>query len=92
MKNSISPFYKTGLELYLKKGKIGEAIVMGIMTNLCVRSTVSDAYGRGIGVTIIKDACVSDSEVTDRFTLQDIKKTRLEVNITYSKAFIKSLG
>ncbi len=88
IKNKISPFYKTGLEGYLKKHKIDEIIIAGIMTNLCVRSLASDAYDRDYKITIAKDACVSNSARTDNFTLKDLKNTRPEIQILKSKEII----
>jgi nicotinamidase-related amidase len=43
-KNKISPFYNRDLERILKEMKPDDLVVAGIMTNLCVRSAVSDAY------------------------------------------------
>lgn len=91
VKNKISPFYKTGFDSFIAKNRITELVVCGIMTNLCVRSAVSDAYDRDISVTIISDACASDSAKTDRFTFDDIRKTRPEVNIITSREFLRSL-
>jgi nicotinamidase-related amidase len=81
VKNAVSPFYGTGLDSYLKDAGIDRLVVAGIMTNLCVRSTVSDAYDRGMLVTIVKDACASKSGRMDRFTLTDLKETRPEIKI-----------
>ncbi len=92
VKNRISPFYRTGLDSFIAKRRIREIAVCGIMTNLCVRSTVSDAYDRDISVTVISDACASDSARTDRFTFDDIRRTRPEVRIITSREFIRSLG
>jgi nicotinamidase-related amidase len=72
VKHKISPFYETNLEQILRKAKVDEIIVCGIMTNLCVRSAISDAYDRDFKITVIKDACVSDSNKTDEFTFDDL--------------------
>lgn len=81
VKNKISPFFKTDLEKELIKLGIDELIICGIMTNLCVRSAVSDAYDRDFAINLVTDACVSDSNETDKFTFEDIKKTRPEVQL-----------
>ena len=85
VKNVVSPFYGTGLDSYLKDNNVDEIIVAGIMTNLCVRSTVSDAYDRGMAITIVKDACASDSRRTDEFTFRDLSRTRPEIKIVTVK-------
>jgi len=77
-KNKISPFYRTDLEKYLEG--TDELIVAGILTNLCVRSTVSDAYDRDMLITVVKDCCASLDSETQTFTFKDLKATRPEVN------------
>ncbi|MEM3278209.1 MAG: isochorismatase family cysteine hydrolase [Thermoplasmata archaeon] len=91
IKNKISPFFKTDLEEHLRQNHITELFICGIMTNLCVRSAVSDAYDRDFKIVLIKDACVSDSEATDKFTFKDIKMTRPEVDILTTSRAIKLL-
>jgi nicotinamidase-related amidase len=76
-KNKISPFYKTDLETLLQG--IEEIVVAGILTNLCVRSLVSDAYDRDYSITVVKDCCVSYDENAQEFTFNDLKTTRPEV-------------
>lgn len=90
-KNKISPFYKTDLEKYLKKNKIDELIVGGIMTNLCVRSTISEAYDRDFKLILSKDTCVSDSVSTDKNTIKDLKNTRPEVEVLSTSEIIKKI-
>jgi nicotinamidase-related amidase len=85
-KNKISPFYKTDLEKELKG--VEEIVVAGILTNLCVRSLVQDAYDRDFDITIIKDCCVAFDKKTHDFTLKDLKETREEIHIVDLKGFI----
>jgi ureidoacrylate peracid hydrolase len=91
VKNKISPFYKTDLEEFLNQRYIDELFICGIMTNLCIRSAVSDAYDRDFKVILIKDACASDSDATDKFSFKDIKATRPEVEIISTSKAIKLL-
>jgi len=58
------------------------------MTNLCVRSAVSDAYDRGYRIRVVTDACVSDSADVDKFTFKDLKKTRPEVEFVKTKEVV----
>jgi len=86
-KNKISPFFKTNLEQELND--INEIVVCGILTNLCVRSVVQDAYDRDFDITVIKDCCVSFDDETQEFTFKDLKATREEVKFINSEEFIK---
>jgi nicotinamidase-related amidase len=84
-KNKISPFYKTNLSNELKGVK--EIVVSGILSNLCVRSTVQDAYDRDFKITVIKDCCASFDKKTQDFTFADLKFTRPEVEFKNLKDF-----
>jgi nicotinamidase-related amidase len=84
-KNKISPFYNTPLAKELKGVK--EIVVSGILANLCVRSTIQDAYDRDFKVTVIKDCCASFDKKTQDFTFADLKFTRPEVNFINLKDF-----
>jgi nicotinamidase-related amidase len=86
-KNKISPFYNTTLDEELKDVK--NVIVCGILTNLCVRSFVQDAYDRDFSITIIKDCCVAFNKKTQEFTFNDLKATREEIEIKSAEGFIK---
>ncbi len=85
-KNKISPFYKTGLEKEMKGVK--EIVVGGILSNLCVRSTVQDAYDRDLKITVIKDCCASFDKETQDFTFKDLKFTRPEITFMNLSKFI----
>lgn len=85
-KHKISPFYKTTLEKELKG--IDEIVVAGILTNLCVRSVVQDAYDRDFGIIVIKDCCVALDKQTRDFTFKDLRATRPEIKFMKVKGFI----
>lgn len=85
-KNKISPFYKTNLDKELKWTE--EIIVSGILTNLCVRSLVQDAYDRDFNITVIKDCCVAFDKKIQNFTFKDLKETREEVEFCNLKEFL----
>src|SRR4030067_2823933 len=76
-KNKISPFYQTDLEGHLHG--VQEIVVAGILTNLCVRSLVSDAYDRDYKITVVRDCCVSFNNKVQEFTFEDLKATRPEI-------------
>lgn len=85
-KHKISPFYQTTLEKELQG--ITEIVVAGILTNLCVRSVVQDAYDRDFEITVIKDCCVALDQKTQDFTFKDLKATRPEIKFMNLKEFI----
>lgn len=87
-KNKISPFYETNLEEELEG--MNEIVVCGILTNLCVRSLVQDAYDRDFEIEIIGDCCVAFDKETHDFTLKDLKSTREEIKILNLEEFKKN--
>jgi len=88
-KNKISPFFKTKLEQILRKLNVKELIITGILTNLCVRSCVSDAYDRDYRIIVIKDTCVAFSDKIQKFTFRDLKDTRPEIEFLTVNEFVK---
>lgn len=87
-KNKISAFYKTSLEEKLKDLGVNELIVTGILTNLCVRSCVSDAYDRDFKITVITDTCAALSEEIHNFTIDDLEETRSEIRFIRAEEII----
>jgi len=88
-KNKISPFYKTKLETELVG--VEQIVVCGILTNLCVRSLVQDAYDRDFSIIVLKDCCVALDDETHVFTLKDLKETRPEVVVETSYDFLRAI-
>jgi ureidoacrylate peracid hydrolase len=58
VKHRFSMFYSTTLDSLLRMLAISHLIVSGVATNVCVESTVRDAYFRDYDVTVIED-CVA---------------------------------
>lgn len=87
IKNKISPFYNTSLEKELDG--IKHVIVCGILTNLCVRSFIQDAYDREFKITVIKDCCVAHTQELQEFTFYDLAQTREEIDFTDLKEFVE---
>lgn len=87
-KKVISPFYQNTLGDELEG--IKRIVVAGILTNLCVRKTVEDAYDRGYDITVIKDCCVAFDEETQNFTFKDLENTRPELDFVNSEEFLNS--
>lgn len=56
LKNSISCFEGTDLETHLKEMKISDIVFTGLLSNVCIESSVRDAYDKGFRVCVIQDA------------------------------------
>ncbi len=86
-KYKISPFLNTSLEENLSG--VENVVICGILTNLCVRSTIQDAYDRDFKIKVIKDCCVAFDNKTQEFTFEDLKVTREEIEFLDVDEFIK---
>jgi ureidoacrylate peracid hydrolase len=60
-KTSSSVFISTNIDYVLRNLEVRSLIVAGMMTDQCVESAVRDACDLGYLVTLITDACVTDS-------------------------------
>jgi nicotinamidase-related amidase len=57
-------FFETNLDKELKKDKISHVIITGLMTPMCIDTTVRSAFSHGYEVTLIQDAhSTIDSEI-----------------------------
>lgn len=56
-----SSFYKTELDEYLANNEIDELVVCGMMSHMCIDTTVRACQDRDIKVTVIEDACTTKS-------------------------------
>ena len=72
IKRRFSGFFNTDLDLTLKDMLIDTVIVMGVVTNICVRSTVHDAFFHGYGVFVPQDCCAATGPREQISTLYDI--------------------
>ncbi|MCX6823191.1 MAG: cysteine hydrolase [candidate division SR1 bacterium] len=87
VKNKISPFYKTELDQELEG--IHKVVVCGILTNLCVRSFIQEAYDRDMKVTVIKDCCAANTPEKQEYTFADLKDTREELEFINFEEFVE---
>jgi ureidoacrylate peracid hydrolase len=60
-KTSSSVFISTNIDYVLRNLRVRSLIVTGIMTDQCVESAVRDACDLGYLVTLVTDACTTDS-------------------------------
>jgi len=61
VKHELSSFYDTALQEELKKQGITKLVVCGMMTHMCVDTTVRAAKDLGYEVSLIADACATKS-------------------------------
>lgn len=73
LKRRFSGFYDTDLDLTLKDLCIDTVIVMGVVTNICVRSTIHDAFFRGYKVLVPRDCVMATGEREQESSLYDIE-------------------
>ena len=67
-----SAFFQTDLDLLLRDNMITQLIVCGVVTNICVRSTVHDAFFLGYEVAVPHDACAGTGPREHESSLYDI--------------------
>lgn len=71
-KHRYSAFFQTPLDLLLKDMMCDQLIVFGIVTNICVRSTVHDAFFNGYEVVVPEDCCAATGPREQESSLYDI--------------------
>jgi len=72
-KEHFSAFFKTKLDALLKKEKITHLIICGVMTHLCIDTTVRHGFMLGYRSTIITDACCSKSPAYHRAAIMALR-------------------
>lgn len=71
-KRRYSGFFQTALDLTLRERGIDTVIVTGVVTNICVRSTVHDAFFLRYQVLVPEDLVMATSPQAQQVTLYDI--------------------
>lgn len=71
-KRRYSGFFQTSLDLFLRERDIKCVIVTGVVTNICVRSTVNDAFFLGYKVIVPRDCVQATSPEHQETHLYDI--------------------
>ncbi len=72
VKRRFSGFFNTDLDLTLKDMEIDTVIAMGVVTNICVRSTVHDAFFHGYRVVVPEDCVAATGPREQDSSLYDI--------------------
>lgn len=83
LKHRYSGFYETDLDLTLKDLCIDTVIVVGVVTNICVRSTIHDAFFRGYKVIVPRDCVMATGEREQESSLYDIETHFGEVTTSF---------
>jgi ureidoacrylate peracid hydrolase len=72
IKRRYSAFFQTDLDMTLKDMQINQIVVFGVVTNICVRSTVHDAFFNGYDVVVPQDCCAATGPREQESSLYDI--------------------
>lgn len=72
-KRRFSGFFETDLDLTLKDLQVDTVVVTGVVTNICVRSTIHDAFFRGYKVIVPRDCVMATGEREQESSLYDIE-------------------
>lgn len=59
LKHFANAFRDTGLKALLDGANIGEVVVVGAMSHMCIDATARAAADLGYGVTVVHDACAT---------------------------------
>lgn len=59
IKHDPNSFYETKLQSELAKSKVTDLVVCGMMTHMCIDTTVRAAKDYGYKITLISDACTT---------------------------------
>jgi ureidoacrylate peracid hydrolase len=72
VKRRYSAFFNTDLDVTLKDLKVDTLVICGVVTNICVRSTVHDAFFHGYTVVVPEDAVAATGPREQASSLYDI--------------------
>jgi ureidoacrylate peracid hydrolase len=72
VKRRYSGFFNTDLDLTLKDSQVNAVVVCGVVTNICVRSTVHDAFFLGYQVVVPEDCVAATGPREQASSLYDI--------------------
>jgi ureidoacrylate peracid hydrolase len=72
LKRRYSAFFNTDMDVTLRDMQIAALVVMGVVTNICVRSTVHDAFFLGYEVVVPEDCVAATGPREQASSLYDI--------------------
>lgn len=71
-KSQYDAFHKTDLETRLKRQRITQVVITGVMTHLCCETTARSAFTRGFEVLFVVDGTATYNEDFHRATLLNL--------------------
>ena len=72
IKHRYSGFYNTDIDDYLRSNGISEVLFAGCATNVCVATTLYDAFQHGYRVTLLSDCSSTDDMELQRLTEKNV--------------------
>jgi ureidoacrylate peracid hydrolase len=72
IKRRYSGFFQSDLDLVLRDRGISSVVLLGVLTNICVRATAHDAFFLGYNVVVPEDGVGAMSPVEQTASLYDI--------------------
>ena len=73
VKHRYSAFVNTRLESVLRTMEVRTVVACGVATNVCVESTVRDAFMRDYHVVLVEDCCAAYSEAEHAMTVENVR-------------------
>jgi nicotinamidase-related amidase len=70
-------FQWTSLELLLRGLSVSRLVICGVVTNLCVETTVRSAFMRDYPVTLIEDACAAKTTRLHELSIEVLRSYEL---------------
>jgi nicotinamidase-related amidase len=89
-KRRYSAFYSTDLDLMLRELEVEKIYLAGVVTNICVLHTASDAVLRNYRVAVIEDCTAALSDYDQKYAIEHMKNV-LRVELISSTKFLSSI-
>lgn len=90
-KHTYSSFFGTRLNDVLQKLGVGELVLTGVVTEVCVQNTCADAFYLGYDLVVLKDCVASPDQKAHRASL-DYMRRIFGAKVITSREFIRSMG
>ena len=74
-KITTSAFNSTGVDRILRNLDVNALVFVGAATNVCVESTLRDAYDLGYSCVLVEDACASFTRDAHEGTVANVRRT-----------------
>lgn len=83
VKNRVSAFYNTNLELIFRNNDIKDVFVAGVATDLAVSNIVREGHDRDYNMIVVEDCCAAGSEEDHNNSLKILKKIAIVKELKY---------